>query len=213
MSQPELSQAAVDLVKKWEGWHRALPDGRAAPYICPAAVPTLGYGATFLLDGSKVTLETAPVDRAEGERLLIAQLAIFRRGVIALVRVPLNANQLGALTSFAFNVGLGRLRASTLLRRVNTGDFAGAAEEFPKWNRGGGRVLPGLVARRIEERALFLRAIAAGPTPGSAGSRNGYLERPARPEEPRELVRTTPPWLNRFVEAFRRGHQGEPTPR
>ena len=213
MSQPDLPQATIELVKKWEGWHRPLSDGRAAPYLCPSAVWTQGFGATFGLDGKPITPEHSPITREEGEVLLRAQLAIFRRGVVGLVRVPLTANQLGALTSFAFNVGLGRLRASTLLRKVNASDFPGAAAEFPKWVRGGGRVLPGLVARRVEEQALFLRPVEVGPASGSAGSRNGYLERPAMSEEPSGVTRTAPPWLNRFVEAFRRDHQGKPTPR
>jgi lysozyme len=195
MSQPELPQSAVDLVKRWEGWHRALPDGRAGPYMCPAGVATIGYGATFLLNGSPVTMQTPPVTRAEGEALLLAQLAIFRRGVLGLVTVPLNANQLGALTSFAFNLGLGRLRSSTMLRRLNGGDYEGAAEEFPRWNRAGGRVLPGLVARRADEQALFRRISHPQPASGTAGSRFVNQDQP---------LETHSGWLRHFLEAFQR---------
>lgn len=86
----------------------------------------------------------------------------FIDAVAAAVTVPLTQNQFDALTSFSFNVGEGAFRKSTLLRKLNAGDYAGAAAEFPKWNKAGGKVLKGLVRRRAEEAALFRRLDAGG---------------------------------------------------
>lgn len=182
MSLPELTTDTVDLVKKWEGL-------RLSPYLCSAGVPTIGYGATFLTDGSKVTLQTPAITRDEAERLLMMQLAIFRRGVANQVRVQLNANQAGALISFAFNLGLGRLQSSTLLRRVNQGDFMEAANQFMVWVNAGGRRLQGLVNRRTEEREMFLRPVIA--VTNSA---------PVEPPQPNRV--------SRFLTAFRAGREG-----
>lgn len=79
----------------------------------------------------------------------------FERAVARQVRVPLTQGQFDALVSFAFNLGEGALAQSTLLRLLNAGDYAGAAAQFDRWNKAGGRVLPGLVRRRAAERALF----------------------------------------------------------
>lgn len=194
-----LPKQAIDLIKEFEGWHRALPDGRAAPYVCPAGVWTIGYGATFDISGKPITPHSAPITKEEGEILLMAQVTIFHRGVMGLVTAPVNLNQMGALTSFAFNLGLGRLKSSTLLRKVNA-EIQGAADEFPKWVMGGGRKLPGLVRRRQAERALFLQpvepvpTVQGGPPPGTVGSPKSD---------------SGPSWLERLVNAFRRGQKGE----
>ena len=73
-----------------------------------------------------------------------------------MLTVEVTQNQCDALVSFAFNLGPANLKSSTLLRKVNSGDFNGAAEEFPKWNHAGGQVLAGLTARRNAEKNLFL---------------------------------------------------------
>ena len=82
-------------------------------------------------------------------------MAIFIKAVNDLVAVPINQDQFDALVSFAFNLGAGNLKQSTLLRKVNARDFAGAAQEFQRWNKGGGKVLPGLTRRRACEGLLF----------------------------------------------------------
>jgi lysozyme len=89
--------------------------------------------------------------------LFDADLLRFESGVLRLCPdSALSQGQFDALVAFSFNCGLGALQASTLRRLYNAGDVEGAAAEFPKWNKGGGRVLPGLTRRRLEEQALFL---------------------------------------------------------
>ncbi|MDB5415307.1 MAG: lysozyme [Rubritepida sp.] len=145
---PSLSEAAIALVKKWEGFC-------AAPYLCPAGIPTIGYGATFYLDGRKVTLADKPISEADAAALLRKMASKFAADVLGMVKVPLSANELGALTSFAYNLGADALRDSTLLEKLNASDRTGAAAEFGKWVKAGGRTLPGLVSRRADEAAMF----------------------------------------------------------
>lgn len=134
---------AVPLIKEFEGC-------RLKAYKCPADVWTIGYGHT---DGVK---EGDEITQQEADRLLANDVDIFSAGVKRLVRSDINRNQLGALVSFAFNVGLGNLRHSTLLKLLNADDFVGAANQFPRWNKAGGKVLAGLTRRREAEKKLFL---------------------------------------------------------
>ena len=134
---------AVTIIKEFEGC-------KLKAYKCPADVWTIGYGHT---DGVK---EGDEITQQEADRLLAADVDLFTSGVQRLVTSDINRNQLGALVSFAFNLGLGNLRHSTLLKLVNAGDFVGAANQFPRWNKAGGKVLPGLVRRREAEKKLFL---------------------------------------------------------
>jgi len=92
----------------------------------------------------------------EANDLLRRDIRIAERDVMVLIKAPLDENQFSALASFAFNVGGGNLKASTLRAKLNRLDYLGAANEFPKWRRGGGKILRGLVLRRAEERSLFL---------------------------------------------------------
>lgn len=136
-------ELCLPLVKRWEGC-------RLTAYLCPAGVWTVGYGAT----GPDVR-QGVVWTQAQAESRLRADLERFAAGVAKVVRVPLTAGQKGALVSLAYNIGLAAFRRSTLLRKLNAGDYAGAAREFARWNRGGGRVLPGLVKRRADECRLF----------------------------------------------------------
>ena len=145
--QPERDlQPAVDLIKKWEGL-------RLESYICPAGIPTIGYGHTGpnVQMGMKIT-------EADAEALLLSDLEKFARAVDTQIRVPLTNNQRCALISFAFNVGTGALMESTLRKRLNNGEDPQkvAMEELPRWNKGDGKVLEGLVRRRRDELDLFL---------------------------------------------------------
>ena len=93
--------------------------------------------------------------QAECDAEFVNDMAIFVAAVNNLVNVPVNQDQFDALVSFAFNVGANNLRNSTLLKKLNAGDFAGAAQEFQRWNKAKGKVLPGLTRRRACEALLF----------------------------------------------------------
>lgn len=123
---------------------------RPTAYYCPAGVLTIGVGHTGpdVKPGMRIT-------QAESDALLSADLAKFEKAVARNVKVPLTQNQFDALVSFTYNLGEGSLKSSTLLKRVNAGDMGGAAAEFIKWNKAGGKVLGGLTKRRAEEAALF----------------------------------------------------------
>lgn len=146
-----VNAAGLAIIKRFEGL-------RLRAYLCPAHVWTIGYGHTGL-----DVHQGAEINEARADKLLAADLDHFERGVADMTRgLNLNANQFSALVSFAYNVGLSALQTSTLLRKVREGDLFGAGVEFPRWNKAGGRVLPGLVKRRTEERALFEKPAAGG---------------------------------------------------
>lgn len=130
---------------------------RLEAYLCPANVWTIGYGHT------RTAKPGLQIDESEAEKLLRIDLAETELFVSRYVRLELNQNQFDALVSLVFNIGPGNFKASTLRMKLNRGDFVGAANEFPKWRKGGGRVLPGLVKRRALEKALFERS--PNPTP------------------------------------------------
>ncbi|SMH56803.1 lysozyme [Azospirillum agricola] len=139
-------QAAVDLVKHFEGLY-------LSAYRCPAGVATIGYGHTAgVVMGETIT-------PAQAEAFLSADLTAAAGQVDGLVRVALTPDQRGALASFVFNLGSGSLASSTLLKLLNTGDYDGAAGQFGRWVyatvNGVHTKLPGLVARRAAESALF----------------------------------------------------------
>jgi lysozyme len=137
------SQNGVDLIKHFEGV-------RLDAYQCSAGVWTIGYGHTRgVKPGARITEHDA-------ERMLESDIESFERGVLRHVKVTLTQSQFDALVSFSFNVGLGALVHSALLRRLNAGDIIGAADQFLRWNKAAGKVLAGLVRRRAAERALFL---------------------------------------------------------
>ena len=137
------TEIAFRLIRPFEGC-------RLHAYACPAGVPTIGYGAT----GPDIHLGLVWT-QAQADARLAADIARFERGVRRLVRVPCTDGQLGACTSLAFNIGLTAFGGSTLLRRLNAGDYAGASAQFSRWTRAAGRILPGLVRRRDAERACF----------------------------------------------------------
>jgi lysozyme len=137
-----VSEQLVDLVKRFEGC-------RLTPYFCSAGVLTIGYGATGagVYPGETWTQEQA-------EERLKQDLKKFAGGTGAMCPT-LAGNKPDAVVSFAFNVGLGNLRASTLRKKCNTGDYAGAQREFGKWINAAGRPVKGLIRRRAAEAALF----------------------------------------------------------
>jgi lysozyme len=149
----EVPQAAIYLAKRFEGFHRVPKNdpGRAHPYVCPAGFMTIGYGHICKRDHPPITeieAETYLTDDME------TALAATLRFCPVLATEP--ENQLAAIVDFTFNLGAGRLQTSTLRRRVNQGNWNAAAKELKRWVYGGGRVLPGLVARREVESQLLL---------------------------------------------------------
>lgn len=136
----------------------------ATPYRCPAGVISQGFGSTILLDGTRVKMDSPPITEDEGKALLRRHLDHVETGILKFVRVPLNENEFSALCSWTYNLGIGRLQSSTLRAKLNRGERLGAANEFPKWVRAGGRVLRGLVIRREAERQLFLTPISHDPS-------------------------------------------------
>jgi len=160
-------ESAVNLVKSFEG----IPDGDPTtvnidPYLDPVGIWTIGWGHAIVYKGRFLRGEVDRVQAkllypngltmAQCDQLIRADMMDAARDVEHLVKVPLTENQFAALVDFTFNLGAGNLEKSTLLRLLNAGDYAGAAAEFGKWNKAGGKILAGLVNRRERERQLFL---------------------------------------------------------
>ena len=141
----QINKAGFDLIRHFEGL-------RLKSYLCPANVWTVGYGSTgpHVKPGMVITREQA-------DELLQRDLERFERGVAELAPKATD-NQFAALVAFSFNVGLGALKSSTLLKLHNAGDYAGAQKQFTRWNRGGGKILAGLTKRREAEAELYARA-------------------------------------------------------
>lgn len=149
MGTDETLTILSDMCRRYEGWS-------SKPYLCPAGVWTIGYGSTYGIDGKPVTRDHRPITKDEGDDLLYRDLAKFVSGTLklcpGLIAYP---TRLAAISDFSYNLGLGRLKASTLRKRVNSEDWEGAKSELMKWVRGGGKVLPGLVKRRREEADML----------------------------------------------------------
>lgn len=147
---------AVAMCKHFEGL-------RLKPYLCPANVPTIGYGSTYYEDGRRVTLEDAPITEQRAEELLLWELRKVSAAATVRLCPELYAwsernnswNAFNAVVDFTFNLGAGRLQTSTLRRTLRALDWDGAREQIKRWVYGGGRVLPGLVRRRAAEAALL----------------------------------------------------------
>ncbi|HGN9431199.1 TPA: lysozyme [Citrobacter freundii] len=147
----QTSPNGIVLIKKFEGCRlTAYPDPGtgSAPW-------TIGYGWTHPVDGKPVR-PGMTIDQAIADRLLKTGLVSYENDVLKLVRVKLTQGQFDALVSFAYNVGSRALSTSTLLKKLNVGDIKGAADEFLRWNKAGGKVMPGLTNRRKAERDVFL---------------------------------------------------------
>lgn len=137
---------------------------RLEAYQDPVGVWTIGYGHTSAA-GPPSVYKGMRITAAGADEILRTDLRKFEGYVTSAVKVPLNQNQFDALVSFTFNLGPGNLRSSTLLKRLNAGDYGAAADQFSVWNRAGGKVMPGLVKRRAAERALFLEPVTSTRPP------------------------------------------------
>ncbi|HHL9592736.1 TPA: lysozyme [Citrobacter braakii] len=147
----QTSHKGIALIKGFEGCRlTAYPDPGTggAPW-------TIGYGWTHPIDGKPVK-PGMTIDQETAERLLKTGLVSYENDVLKLVRVKLTKGQFDALVSFAYNVGSRALSTSTLLKKLNAGDIKGAADEFLRWNKAGGKEMPGLTKRRKAEREVFL---------------------------------------------------------
>lgn len=148
-----MNTLAVDIAKalarRFEGFY-------PLPYLCPAGVPTIGYGATYYEDGTRVTLADGRITRQRAEQLLAWQLrTVYLPQVLRLCPEIDTPRRLAAIVDFTFNLGSNNLRTSTLRKRINAGIWDDVPAQLLRWNKAGGRVLRGLTLRREAEGALI----------------------------------------------------------
>lgn len=142
------SNAGKNLIKQFEGF-------RAIAYLCPANVWTIGYGTTRI--NGKAVKGGMKITTTEAEQFLEEDLKQYETCVNQNVLVQLSQNQFDALVCLVYNIGVGNFSRSTLLKVLNTGNYALAAQEFSKWNKAGGKVVSGLTRRRAAEKELFIK--------------------------------------------------------
>lgn len=147
----KVNKACIDLIKSFEGLF-------LKAYLDPVKIPTIGHGTIKYPNGKAVTMADASITEIQAVEYLTFEVNEKAAAVEKLAKVSLNDNEFGALVSFAYNVGSQALATSTLLKKLNVGDRAGAADEFLRWNKAKGQVLPGLTRRRVAERELFLKS-------------------------------------------------------
>jgi lysozyme len=151
MKVTKTGKAGIDMIKSFEGF-------RGAPYKCPAAIPTIGYGATFYPNGKKVAMTDATITEEQATELLASMLVSFEKYVDSYCVDTITQNQFDALVSFAYNLGPANLKASTLLKKVNANpEDESIRLEFMKWVKAGGKTLKGLVRRREAEADLYFK--------------------------------------------------------
>jgi lysozyme len=148
----EISEAGLTLIKRFEGL-------RLKAYLCPGDVWTIGYGHTAGVTAGMV------IDEDEAHRLLREDVANTERAISNMIRVAMTDDQFAALTSWAFNVGSGAARGSSLRKRLNAGDYDAIPTELAKWRMAGGKVSNGLVRRRAAEAEMWSRTNIAPPSP------------------------------------------------
>ena len=142
-------EIAQRLIRRFEGCI-------LSPYLCPAGVATIGYGSTRYEDGSSVSLTDAPITRARAEQMMLRSvLTEYLPAVRKLCPDIDSPDRLAAIIDFTYNLGASRLRASTLRRRINAGEWEAVPAELNKWVYAGGRPLNGLRLRRQAEAALI----------------------------------------------------------
>lgn len=143
----KVSSAGINLIKEFEGV-------RLKSYKCPAGVWTVGVGHTSAAGPPKVG-PGMEITNAQAMKILAQDLGQFENGIDTMVKVPLTQNQFDALVSFTYNVGLGAFQKSTLLKKLNAGQYDAVPAELMKWTKAGGKELPGLVRRRRAEAAMW----------------------------------------------------------
>ena len=159
-----LNQAGLDLIKSFEGLS-------LKPYLDQANVATIGYGTILYPSGQAVTMSDPEITEDQASQYLMGQVMQKCSGVEGDVSVPLNDNEFAALVSFAYNLGLGALHGSTMLKMLNAGaDRSGVADQFLEWDKAGGVVSSGLLRRRQAERSLFLQPMQGTPVPAEGST-------------------------------------------
>ena len=149
MKITKIGTKGLDLIKSFEGL-------KLKPYLCPANVPTVGYGSTFYENDKKVKLTDPSITEQRASELLLDSLKGFERYVDSYCRDDINQNQFDALVSFCYNLGPANLKSSTLLKKANVNpNDPTIAQEFLRWNKAGGRALKGLTKRRQAESDLY----------------------------------------------------------
>ncbi|HHB6968712.1 TPA: lysozyme [Klebsiella pneumoniae] len=147
----QISNNGIALIKRFEGCRlTAYPDPGTGGYPW-----TIGYGWTGKVDGKPIK-PGMNIDDATADRLLRTGVVSFEQAVSQMLKVSVTQNQYDALVSLAYNIGTRALSTSTLMKKLNAGDVKGAADEFLRWNRSGGKVMAGLTNRRKAEREVFL---------------------------------------------------------
>jgi lysozyme len=150
-----IMSSAENLIKEFEGEY-------LDAYLDPVGIPTIGFGTIYNYDAKRPVQLGDKIDKDTAIRFLRTECGKIIPQIKKLVRVPINQNQLDALTSFVYNVGIGALRNSTLLKLLNEGKpKTEVAEQFLRWNKATNPqgvliTLPGLTRRRIAEKSLFL---------------------------------------------------------
>jgi lysozyme len=149
MKISKLSLKGFELINRFEGL-------KLKAYLCPAGIPTIGYGNTYYPNGKKVTLQDEPITQSIADKLLESLMPPYEKAVDSFCRDDINQNQFDALVSFAYNLGVGNLQKSTLIKKVNLNPIdVTIADEFLKWNKSNGTVLKGLTTRRQAEADLY----------------------------------------------------------
>jgi lysozyme len=144
------NDAGIAIIKRYEGCSLSV-------YLDPINICTIGFGSTYGLVGNRLDSSHRDITSDEAEYLLKRELLSTENAVARMVKTPLTSNQFSAVCCLVYNVGSGRFRSSTMKMKLNRKDFQGAANEFWKWRRAGGRILRGLVRRRAEETRLFVK--------------------------------------------------------
>ena len=138
----KISKEGLALIKKFEGC-------KLESYKCAAGVWTIGYGST------KGITEGMSISQEEADNLLLEDVAVFEDNVLDAVTMPLSQHQFDALVSWTFNLGGANLKASTMLKKLNAGEYEEVPAQMKRWNKAGGKVLQGLIRRREAEALLF----------------------------------------------------------
>lgn len=166
----KINEAGINIIRGYEGIEDGDPSTvNLDPYICPASIWTIGFGHSIFYNNKQLTEERDPfgiiakrlypkgITMKEAELLLELDSNNVASQISRVIKVKVNENEFSALVSLAFNIGSENFTNSTLLKKLNKGDYAGAVDQFSVWRKSKGKVLSGLVKRRAAEKALFLK--------------------------------------------------------